>query len=65
MDIYTLQDYLTMTKGQEYLIAIGAMILFAAFWLYLDRPQGNKKPGQKEDNRSTSNTDGDDFRSKA
>ena len=35
--MYTLQDFLTLTKGQEYLIAIGAMILFLAFWLFLER----------------------------
>ena len=40
MDIYTLQDFLTLTKGQEYLIAIGAMILFSIVWLFLDsRPK--------------------------
>ena len=33
--MYTLQDFLTMTKGQEYLIAVGAMIFFAVFWSLL------------------------------
>ena len=47
MDIYTLQDFLTMTKGQEYLIAIGAMILFTMFWLYLDSRPKRKEPGSK------------------
>ena len=43
MDIYTLQDFLTLTKGQEYLIAIGGIILFSIFWLYLDgRPKETK-----------------------
>ena len=58
--MYTLQDFLTLTKGQEYLIAIGAMILFLAFWLFLERkprkesrdqiPQGKNttKPGSRE-----------------
>lgn len=33
--MHTLQDFLTMTKGQEYLIAVGGMILFAVFWSIL------------------------------
>ena len=37
MEIHTLQDFLTMTKGQEYLMAVGAMIVFTLFWLVLDR----------------------------
>lgn len=47
MDIYTLQDFLTLTKGQEYLIAIGAAILFTMLWLYLDSRPRNRKPGSK------------------
>jgi hypothetical protein len=43
MDIYTLQDFLTLTKGQEYLMAIGGMILFTMFWLYLDSRPKNLK----------------------
>lgn len=38
--MYTLQDFLTLTKGQEYLIAVGAMVLFAVFWSILSsKPQ--------------------------
>ena len=34
--MHTLHDFMTLTKGQEYLIAIGAMALFGIFWyLYL------------------------------
>lgn len=47
MDIYTLQDFLTLTKGQEYLIAIGAMIFFTMFWLYLDGRPKDRKPGSR------------------
>lgn len=36
MEISTLQEFLTLTKGQEYLIAVGAMVLFTLFWLLLD-----------------------------
>lgn len=42
MDIKTLQDFLTITKGQEYLVAIGAMVLFTIFWLFLDRKSKKK-----------------------
>ncbi|EQB63195.1 MAG: Hmc operon protein 4 [candidate division Zixibacteria bacterium RBG-1] len=35
--MHSLQDFLTLTKGQEYLLAIAAMVLFTIFWLFLDR----------------------------
>lgn len=35
--MHVLHDFMTLTKGQEYLIAIGAMALFTVFWLILDR----------------------------
>lgn len=48
MEIYTLQDFLTLTKGQEYLFAIGGMILFAIFWLYLDRhPRDERRESEQ------------------
>lgn len=37
MDIKTLQEFLTLTKGQEYLIAVGSIVLFTLFWLLLDK----------------------------
>lgn len=43
MEIHTLQDFLMLTKGQEYLMAIGAAILFTAFWMVLDRKPRRKK----------------------
>lgn len=43
MEIHTLQDFLTLTKGQEYLIAIGAAILFTVFWMVLDRKPRRRK----------------------
>lgn len=33
----TLHDFMILTKGHEYLIAIGSMALFTVFWLILDR----------------------------
>lgn len=65
MDIHTLQDFLTLTKGQEYLIAIGAMIIFAAFWLYLDSSPRNKKPDRRKTNDQPANMETDNYRSKA
>ncbi len=34
---HVLHEFMTVTKGQEYLLAIGAMVLFTVFWLFLDR----------------------------
>ncbi|MDH3892337.1 MAG: hypothetical protein OEV49_14765 [candidate division Zixibacteria bacterium] len=45
--MYTLQDFLTMTKGQEYLMAIGAMVLFTLFWLLLSG-KASKKQGTEQ-----------------
>jgi hypothetical protein len=50
MEIHTLQDFLTLTKGQEYLVAVGAAIVFALFWMVLDRKprrQGEVKEMKK------------------
>ncbi len=41
--MYVLHDFMTLTKGQEYLLAIGAMALFTVFWLLLNRDGKNKK----------------------
>ena len=38
--MYTLHDFMLLTKAHEYLIAVGAMSLFTVFWLLLD---GKKK----------------------
>lgn len=35
--MHTLQDFITLTKGQEYLLAIAAMALFTCFWILLNR----------------------------
>ncbi len=35
--MHTLWDFLTLTKGQEYLLAIAAMALFTTFWMVLNR----------------------------
>ena len=45
---YTLQDFLTLTKGQEYLIAIASIGVFTLFWVILER--SSKKKKQKKDN---------------
>jgi hypothetical protein len=37
MDIYTLQDFITHTKAQEYLMGIASAIGFGLFWLALNR----------------------------
>jgi len=33
----TLHDFMMLTKGHEYLLAVGSMILFTVFWILLDR----------------------------
>ena len=40
--MHTLQDFLTMTKGQEYLVALGSMVLFAVFWLIFEYKEKKK-----------------------
>lgn len=41
--MHTLHDFMVLTKGHEYLLAVGAMILFAIFWLFLDRKRKEDK----------------------
>lgn len=41
--MYVLHDFMTLTKGQEYLLALGAMALFTIFWMLLDRDKKHKK----------------------
>ncbi len=33
----TLHDFMMLTKGHEYLLAVVSMILFTVFWMLLDR----------------------------
>jgi len=40
--MHTLHDFMMFTKGNEYLIAIGAMALFGLFWFILGRGSRNK-----------------------
>ena len=35
MDFFTLQDFMTFTKGTAYLLIIGALLAFPAFWRFL------------------------------
>lgn len=44
--MHSLQEFLSVTKGNEYLIAIAAMALFPIFWGFLDWKK-KKKTGQK------------------
>jgi len=46
----TLQDFLTLTKGIEYLIAIGFLLIFIVFWKFLSYTRHNsvKDSGKKE-----------------
>jgi len=41
--MHTLHDFMMLTKGHEYLIAVGAMLLFTMFWLLLDREHKSDK----------------------
>ena len=41
--MHTLHDFMMLTKGQEYLVAVGGMVLFAAFWMLLDRKKSSRK----------------------
>ena len=50
--MYTLQDFLTLTKGQEYLIAVGSMILFGVFWLLFDRESPKEDRDQAPQNKN-------------
>ena len=44
--MYTLHDFMTLTKGHEYLLSIGAVALFALFWLLLDRQKSKGREGR-------------------
>ena len=39
----TLHDFMMVTKGVEYLIAISTIVLFALFWILLDRKDTKNK----------------------
>jgi hypothetical protein len=41
--MHVLHDFMTLTKGQEYLIAVAAMTIFTVFWMVLDRGKSKKK----------------------
>jgi len=41
--MHTLHDFMMLTKGQEYLMAIGAMVLFTIFWFLLDRRKNKQR----------------------
>lgn len=35
--MHTLHEYMMITKSQEYLMAVGAMIIFCLFWWFVSR----------------------------
>ena len=36
--MFTLQDYMLVTKAEEYLIAVAFLIIFPIFWRFLNTP---------------------------
>lgn len=42
--MFTLQDYMLVTKAEEYLIAVVFLLLFPVFWRILNTPS---KPARK------------------
>lgn len=43
----TLHEFYVYTKGIEYLIAVGFLLLFPLFWSYLDTPRKARKPARE------------------
>ena len=41
--MHVLHNFMTLTKGHEYLIAVVAMTIFTIFWMVLDREKGKKE----------------------
>ncbi len=35
--MHTLHEYMMITKSQEYLMAVGALIVFGLFWRFIAR----------------------------
>ncbi|MFH1010479.1 MAG: hypothetical protein V1784_04495 [bacterium] len=35
--MHTLHDFMLLTKGQEYLIAVTFLLLFCIFWMLIDK----------------------------
>ena len=41
-EIYTLQDFLTLTKGMSYLVALVILVGFIPFWIFLTDRQKDR-----------------------
>jgi len=39
----TLHDFMMLTKGHEYILAVVSMVLFTVFWILLDRKGKDNK----------------------
>ncbi len=48
--MYTLHEFYTLTKGNEYLIAITFLLIFPVFWIFLNK---KKKPGKQKVNKKS------------
>lgn len=42
----TLHEFLLLTKGQEYLVAVVILLLFPLFWRWLNGREGSRSTGE-------------------
>lgn len=40
--MFTNQDFMSFTKGIEYLIAVTFLVGFVVFWMFIDRGEDNE-----------------------
>ena len=49
-EIFSLQDFLTLTKSISYLLALGFILLFVVYWAFLiGKEDDNRKPLEPDD----------------
>jgi len=48
--MHTLLEFYLLTKGTEYLIAVGFLFIFPAFWIFLSKKKkvNNQKSDKKQ-----------------
>ncbi len=45
--MHTLQEFIIITKGAEYLIAVAFLVIFPTFWIFLSKKKKVKQDTKK------------------